>query len=301
MSDNSVEEIEFEDVEETLDPNEVDLPPMDNKKDPAPDLNVSILGRTNLSKLVQIMYGSPLRTQAINMSEYDTVDDLLEFPNTHLVFITLDTILNDNDEIEDAEIINAVKKISSQMQCSIVLKTTVSIETLSKIAVIVEPDRFVYCPEDSCDDNLDEMLASQVFFAGGTQKAVNNISNLSNGMSMLSRKFYQGSLWDVALAKLMISAEKAVTQTFWNQAHDYIVNDTYGNFNIIKKMCEDYNTNLTNTIPSFLKARLGDQVTYKKAKSFAGEYRNKDVRLFVGLTDKLPLIDECINFKNLKD
>jgi hypothetical protein len=42
-------------------------------------------------------------------------------------------------------------------------------------------------------------------------------------------------------------------------------------------------------------------VSYKQAKSFGGEFLNKDVKMFVGMTDKFPLLDECVNFKNLKD
>ena len=298
MSDDNVVEIDFDMNEEVLDPNEVDLPPMESK---TTELQVGILGRNNLSKLVEIMYSTPIKTQDIIFTTYDDVDSLLLTPITHLVFITLNSTLNDNDELDDAEIVNAVKKISTSAQSSIVLKTTVGIPTLNKIMTIVNPDKFVYCPESVCDDNLDEMLKSDIFFAGGTQKAVNDITTMTNGLSSLGKRYYQGTVYDIALTKLLLSGFKAVSQTFWNQAHDYITNETFGNFNIIKKMFDAQEKDTSVRIPSFIKARIGDQLSYKKSKSFSGEYTNTDVRIFAGLTDKLPLVDECINYKNLKD
>ena len=54
-------------------------------------------------------------------------------------------------------------------------------------------------------------------------------------------------------------------------------------------------------IPTFIRARTDEDVSYKQARSFGGEYLNKDVRMFVTMTDKLPILDECINMKNVKE
>ena len=53
-------------------------------------------------------------------------------------------------------------------------------------------------------------------------------------------------------------------------------------------------------IPTFIRGRTDAGISYKQARSFGGEFEN-DVRMFASTTDKLPLLDECINYKNLKD
>ena len=108
----------------------------------------------------------------------------------------------------------------------------------------------------------------------------------------------QVGLMEGVLIKLASCAYKAVKQTFFNQLHDvaqeYAVSPT-----VVRKSVESIRDELADSIPTLVRARL-DDVTFKKAKSFGGEYGNYDVGVFVGMTDKMPLLDECVNYRNLK-
>jgi hypothetical protein len=72
---------------------------------------------------------------------------------------------------------------------------------------------------------------------------------------------------------------------------------------IVRRMmerCPDI-VDRSTMIPTFVRAHVEGDISYKQARSYGGEYLNRDVRMLVGMSDKLPLLDECINFKNLKD
>jgi hypothetical protein len=71
---------------------------------------------------------------------------------------------------------------------------------------------------------------------------------------------------------------------------------------VIRKSAETLKDSVIDTIPTFIRAQSenGD-ITYKKARTYQGEYDNYDVGVFVGMTDKLPLLDECVNYRNIKE
>ena len=139
---------------------------------------------------------------------------------------------------------------------------------------------------------------------GGTTKALDALLDIIKHCTALSTKTIKtGSVFEVAYAKLAISGYKAVKQAFFNQMHATILDVEGANPSIVRRMIEGhpFMDDRSVMIPTFIKAQADSELSLKQAKSFGGEYLNRDARMLVGMTDKLPILDEAINFKNLKD
>lgn len=302
MSDDNVVEIDFdEDIEETLDTGEVDLPSMEDNASNANSkiLQVGVLGDNNIAKSIGIIFGTTNDTNKINVQQFEDIDSAVASNKIHLYFVCTEPALLKDDVIDDVAIIDMINKISNQTKASVVLKSTVALETIESIYKVIHADRFVYSPEDTCDDNLINILESESFLIGGTPKSIESFQRLVNTCSPLDRKMIVSNPYDIAMMKLTLSAWKAVEQTFWNQVYDY-GKDSKSNFNMVKKTISAITKDSRDKIPTFVRAKA-DGNSFKKSKSFSGEYTNRDVRVFAGSTDRLPLLDECINYKNLKD
>lgn len=300
MADDNVIEIDFDEEEkaEVLDTSAVNIPQQAGVPN---SMTVGVLGTNSIAKSINIMFACSNSRNVVNVVEYTDIDEMTSDQTNAIAFVCLDAKLVKDDLFDDAEIVDACSKIAKHTRASVVLKTTVPYTTIEKILAIVNPDRFVYAPEVASEDNLDEILRSDIAFVGGTAKSSPAYLRLLNGGSVFERRIVAGTTIDIALAKAAAVGLKAVTQTYWNQIYDYVQESQVGNYNTVKKAVGTIKEDVLNSIPTFVRAKAEEGVSYKKAKSFAGEFANTDVKILASMTDKLTLLDECINIKNLKD
>jgi len=303
MTKDNVVEIDFDEEEtlEILDGDDVVLPSMETASQDTPatkTLKVAVLGDNNLSKLVEITSVSGNRESGVEVKKYTEIDSLIEDKH-HLVYLT-EPLEFSNDVVDDAKMLDSLLKIfNAQPGITVIIKSTIGFDTAKKIVASFPPDKVVYSPEETCDDDLKEMLNSTVQYIGSHEDGVATYVKYLNTSSTLDRVVVSGNIFDIVATKLVSVSYKALFQTFWNQVNDYLLEDTVANYNFVKKNVAA--TINLEAIPSYVKAMVVDGNSYKKAKSFAGEYNNRDVRILSSSTHKLPLLDECINFKNLKD
>ena len=210
--------------------------------------------------------------------------------------------------MDDAELINAVVKLIREIDCAICIRTTLNIETIERMILTIGPKAFdakvIYMPEVDDPNNLGQVLSADYALVGGGEKSVAAFTNIIRDTSHFSAvELMVGTVFEVAYAKLGISGFKAVKQTYFNQLYDTILDVKNANPISVRRMMERSKelVDRTTMIPTFIRAQVDEDVTYKQARAYGGEYLNSDVRVLVGMTDKLPLLDECVNFKNLKD
>lgn len=299
MSNDNVIEIDFDEdqVSEEMNPGDVVLPSMDSPEGSA-TLRAGIVGDNFVSNSIQVQFGCPAKPTSIVLTKYKTIDEAAESTGNHIFFVCTDFKVDDK-VVDDAELVDAVNKLFKHQQGTVIVKTAVNLDTLEKLLKVCVPDRFVYAPEITTYGSLDESMRAKVELVGGTQKAVQDYVNFITRHSIYDRELVTSNPFDIAVLKMVINSYKAVFQTFWNQINDYS-SDKMVSYPWVKKTFNQFKTDFLETIPAYVKAQA-EGATYKKAKSFGGEYLNKEVVAFSESTDKFPLLDECINYKNLKD
>lgn len=285
----------------------VEASPQPKSEDaPAGKLRVGIVGNNTLAQATAVAFNTKA-AETVVINSFDEVDSLIE-SKPAIVFLCQEIPLLKNDTYDDADFLNTVNKLFKQVECGICIRSTMNIETLQRMIATLGYEVFnakvCYFPEMSDASNLGEILISDYHLIGGDEKGRAALMQLLQHTSHFSASQVQfGSIWEVVYAKLGLAGFKAVKQTFFNQLYDTIMDVKNANPTIVRRMMEASPdiTDKSVMIPTFIRAKTDDTISYKQARAYAGEFLNHDVRALAGLSDKLPLLDECINFKNLKD
>lgn len=266
-------------------------------------IRIGIVGKNYLSQSVKVS-ADPKSCELLEIEGTKELDSLIEWrPN--LVFICTDIPLLKNDSLDDAEFINTVSKISKQTEAGVCIKTSLNIETFERLVSAVGIDsvmnKLIYSPE--IEETLEGVLNSETVLVGGYGKALeSHVDVLTNLSTYLMKNVITGSFNTIIFTKLGLSGWKAVKQTYFNQLHNAIMdiggaNPSTVRRNILKSKGKDDHL----VLPVFFRSQSDDSVTLKQARAYGGEYLNSDVKMFVSMIDKLPLLEECINLRNLKD
>jgi len=269
-------------------------------------MRAGIIGSNMLADATAVAFNTKA-SEYVRVESFNDVDALIESRPT-IVFICEEIPLMKNDTFDDADFLNAVNKLFKQTECAICIRSTLNIETTQRLIATLGYDVFsakvCYFPELSDATNMGEILISDYHLVGGDEKPRQALMQLLQHTSQFSAtQVAVGSIWEVIYAKLGLAGFKAVKQTFFNQLYDTILDVKNANPTIVRRLMENAPdiTDKSVMVPTFVRAKTDDSISYKQARGYAGEFLNHDVRALAGLSDKLPLIDECVNFKNLKD
>jgi hypothetical protein len=148
-----------------------------------------------------------------------------------------------------------------------------------------------------------EVLNGETLMIGGDEKTVDAHTNIiMNNTIAGAKKVLVGTHHEIVYAKLAIVGFKAVKQTFFNQMYQTIIDCEGANPSKVRRLIEssDVMQDTSLSIPTFIKAGLDAEITAKDARSFGGEFANSDVRMLIGMTDRLTVLDECFNIRNIK-
>ena len=267
-------------------------------------LRVAVIGNNYLSRAINASLDVK-STDCQSIEGVEGIDDVLAWrPN--IVFITTDIPLMKNDTLDDADFINICNKVAKGSQAGVCIKTTINIETIDRLISTVGQDWFVnkvvYAPE--LEETAEAVLNNDLSFMGGHPDALDALTGIiKHTTHITSKNVLTGTPHEVAFAVLGIAGFKAVKQTYWSQYHQSIIDIEGANPMIVRRMMEQSPV-LTDTslmTPTYVRAMTEEGMLLKKAKGYSGEYANTAVKMLVGMTDRLTVLDECINMRNLKD
>lgn len=294
-------------AEENLNEFEEEVVSPEQPKKPVNEkLRVGIIGDNLLSRATDVAFNTK-STERNRVASFNDVDELISWRPT-LAVICADIPVLKNDTLDDTEFLNAVNKLVKQVNAGLCIRCTLNIETIERMIIALGQDVFnakvIYMPEMSDSQELGSILSADFAIIGGGDKAIPAFMKLIRHATHFSAAETQvGTVFEVAYAKLGISGFKAVKQTFFNQLYDTIMDVKNANPAIVRRMMEKSPilNDKTVMIPTFIRARVDDEVSYKQARAYSGEYLNSDVRMLAGMSDKLPLLDQCVNLNNLED
>lgn len=267
-------------------------------------LKIGVIGKNYLADAMRVAFDSKI-TEVNQIETSETLDDLIEWkPN--IVFICTDIPLLKNDTLDDAEFVNNVVKIAKQTPAGVCVKTTINNETLERIVGGVGVEWFskklVYSPEVA--ETAEEVLNGRYMLLGGSETAIDALQKVLKTHTYFSMKdVVTGTLETISYAKLGLAGFKAIKQTYFNQLHNAILDMGGANPTHVRRIIESHPDYLdpSLSIPTFIRSALDSGVTLKQAKSYGGEYANSDVKMLSSMTERLTLLDECINLRNVKD
>ena len=266
-------------------------------------LRGSVIGTNYLADATRISFDSKLN-DVYTVDSEDELDSLIEY-KPQVVFVCVDLPLLKNDTIDDAALIAMITRISKETPAGVCLKTTINVETSDRIAAATGGDwfvkKFVYSPE--LGETVEDVLASDTLFIGAIPEVVEAHQKIMySGTVLLPSRVITGTVNEVIFTKLGLVGFKAVKQTFFNQLHQAILDIEGANPSTVRQMLMHTieNDNIL-MIPTFIRAQADSELTMKQARSFAGEFANTDAKMLSSMTDRLTVLEECINLRNLKD
>ena len=279
----------------------IELPPQENSDDalqPVGKLRIGIIGDNYLADATRASFDRNL----VDVVQGD-MEEILKA--TNIVYICEDLPLLKNNTADDAELLDLFARIYKESDAGICLKTTITNETLDRIIGVTDAQWFlgkvIYSPEVA--ETALEVLNGETLMIGGDEKTVDAHTNIiMNNTIAGAKKVLVGTHHEIVYAKLAIVGFKAVKQTFFNQMYQTIIDCEGANPSKVRRLIEssDVMQDTSLSIPTFIKAGLDAEITAKDARSFGGEFANSDVRMLIGMTDRLTVLDECFNIRNIK-
>ena len=274
------------------------------KKSAVPTLRkLGIIGDNYLADSIRA--GLDSKTSEHKQVIYKDIESLFEW-QPQVIFICLDVPFLKNGSSDDAEFVDTILRISKTTKSGICIKTSINIDTLNKLISAVGKEfmdnKVVYSPE--LYEDTESVLNSDFVFLGGSPNATAALRDVLYMHSFFQMKeVVMDTIHNVVFAKLGLSGYRAVKQTFFNQLHQTIVDVGGSNPTTVRRLMLKHPIMMdaSVTLPTFVKAQSDASASYKQTISYSGEYANSDVRLLSGMTDKLSVLDECINLRNLKD
>lgn len=270
-------------------------------------LRISILGDGPIAQATFGSFDSNFN-QLIDVDISDNVDIITSF-KPEATFVCTTVPLKEDGTLDDTELLSNIQKLEKLTQGGIILRTSVNLDTMKKILRMMSPDalnfRFTYFPVIQDTEDPLAIMSSKTHLIASKEGSLNNFFSMHRRWSVLdfSESIVCDNFYDVVTIKNMFSAYSAVRQTFFNQFFDYAYesgvtskNNLIRMWKKLEPLCDD-----NHCVPSYIKARTDSKTSIKKAKSYGGEYRNKDIKLLVEETDKLTLLEECYNIRNIKD
>lgn len=268
---------------------------------PVGKLRVGIIGDNFLADACRASFDPKLVDVVQGVMSAD-VDEILKA--TNIIYVCADLPLLKNNTADDAELLEIFSRIYKESDAGVCLKTTITHETLDRLLGVTDPQWFlgkvIYSPEVA--ETALEVLNGDSVFVGGDEKTVEAHTNIiMNNTVHGLKKMFVGTHHEIVYAKLAITGFKAVKQTFFNQMWQTIIDCEGANPAKVRRMVEasDVMTDTSLSIPTHVKAQLDPEISAKEARSYGGEYANSDVRMLIGMTDRLTVLDECYNIRNI--
>jgi len=283
VEDSSSEDKQSTSTETNAKPEEYETPSV---------FNIAVIGDNDLAKSVKtLVFGERINIESKN------VDELNEFQPV-MTFICLDVSLTENYLQEDATLIDACKK-AAKTASGIVLKTTVSPETLDRVKNALGPDAwemlFVYSPE--IETTLHGILNCDTELVGVHSDISDKHRSFFENLTLDFRpNRIVGTPSDICLTKMAVVGRRAVMQEYYNQLFEFIADWDKSAYGTVKNMISKIDDkDKMYKIPVWVRSKVIDG----EDGTSQGEFENKDAKIFSGITDKMTLVDEAVKWSNV--
>jgi len=281
---------------------ENNTPPSENPEIPrgGKKLRVAVLGKGIHAEQIR----ATVNTDRTESKEFDNIDALVEYePN--ITFIVGRIPVKNNDTLDDAQLLDAILKIFNNTKSGVCLKSTVNPETADRITDILQTmgnTRFVYSPYTSESDGvMSEMNESTVIIGGDETARRTHVNVLDVHFHGTASIFVPMNFKDAVIYKMALSGFTAIKQSFFAQLAQ-VADDFDVPMNRVRRALQ--NNALVSSpsycIPPIIRSQTDENISLKMARGFGGEYLNDDVRAFCGVTDKMTLLEEAVNWSNVK-
>lgn len=255
---------------------------------------IGIVGHGFVGKAVDYGFEHPHVEKFYVDPKYNTtIDDLVAWgPN--LTFICAPTPMGENGVVDANIVEDAVLKCARLTQGGVVLKSTVPPDIIDRLALTLTMDdlskRFVYNPEFLTEKSAaEQFIAPQFHIFGGEVEATAALQAIYEDFSNCNpTQSIHLSAVEASFVKYGINSYLAMKVTFFNQLYD-AVEDFGGAWNKI-----------VNAIG--MDERIGHSHTktpgFDKKRGFGGACFPKDTKAFTKFSNKLTLLEECVNINN---
>ena len=273
-------------------------------------LKVGIIGGGVLGSFYSKVFTKDVITEVFDKESGKMVDDAIA-AECDLYFVCVDIPFAKNGLQDDAEIIDIAKKLDQDPgKPGVCIKSTLAPETVMRIFGQLSEEsqkgRFIYSPELGDSKDFNGMINQRTHIVGGSPEVASAHISLINDFTFLdSREMITCTVMDAAFINLGISDYVATLQSFWNQFYDCVSDYNQSvNYQQLRKVLntyvEDHPTNAYG-MPAYLRSMANEEVSFKKARTFGGEYLNNDVAALVSMTEKMPIVDYIIEQRNIGD
>jgi len=255
---------------------------------------IGIVGHGFVGKAVDYGFEHPDVKKFLVDPKYDTtIDDLVEF-NPNIVFVCTPTPMGEDGSVDSSATEDAVLKIIKKTSAGVILKSTLPPQIIDRLAITItiekQHDRFCYNPEFLTENSALEQFVNPPFLIVGGTKAANTATvQIYNDFSnCILKEIMSVSAVEASFIKYGINSFLAMKVTFFNQLYDAVM-DFGGSYSLISNAIgRDERIGHSHTrVPGF---------DFKRG--FGGACFPKDLQAFVDFSDKLTLLEKCININN---
>lgn len=158
---------------------------------------------------------------AIDPNYGNSVEDLYEAKSLDVAFVCVPTPMSDTGRIDDSIVVDVTEKLIRNTQCLVVLKSTVTPETVARLAEM-SPKRFVYNPEFLTEARAKEDFVNAKFNVfGGDLEACASVAAMYQTYSKMNdpQNVFVSAV-DASFVKYTINTFLATKVTFFNQLKD---------------------------------------------------------------------------------
>jgi hypothetical protein len=203
-----------------------------------------------------------------HLFEVDRIDDAIE-AKPNLVFWCEELGVKKNDTIDDGDFLTAVQKFVRSNGAGVCIRSTINMDVHDRLMMSLTREgvnaKVAYMPE----------VCGDVQLLGGSPETIQSQVRIMESASWFStRNLMHGTIAEVVYANLAISGYRLVQQTFFDQLHGAVMDMKGANPMVVNRLTVD---------------ALGHGVTPSWTNNF--QY---DARVFSGSTDKLTLIESCL-------
>lgn len=219
--------------------------------------------------------------RGVEVSTYTVEDiDTLVEARPNVVFYCAEIPVKKNDSLDDGDFIAAIQRLIRIAGAGVCIRSTLNVETFERLIMSltkqVFDNKIVYMPDLTDSANVEDIISSPIHLVGGTGEALSQHMNVLRTMSWFSaRELVTGTVPEAIYTKLAATGYRMVQAQFFNELYDAVMDIKNANPMLVARQVQ--NVTGVCTVPS----QVSDTMRY-------------DGRIFAGATDKLSLIESCL-------
>ena len=248
---------------------------------PAPQgpIQIAVIGDENnpLAMATYRAFEVPKGVEVL-LFEADRLDDAVE-AKPNVTFWCEPLGVKKNDSLDDAEFLAAVQKLVRGAGSGICIRSSINMETHDRLLMALQKEVFdakvIYMPSMTDSESINDILNSPVVVGGNQESLKQHFGVLDTSSWFGLSDVVTGTMQEVIFTKLINSGYELVRQKFFDEAFDAVMDIKGANPMRVARM-------VRKTMGEFpVPSHVNCNVLY-------------DGRIFAGATDKLTLIESCL-------